>query len=152
MPVPILMPALSPTMESGLIAKWLVQEGDRVQIGQPILLIETDKASMEVEAVEDGILGRIDHQAGEEEIAVNQTVGWLLLEGETNSSIDKYVRACVRDATPGPTPVEATEAPSASAAPSPPEEPGSLGGTPIRNGAYTGASGSSRRHGRGNAP
>ncbi len=123
MPVPILMPALSPTMESGLIAKWLVQEGDRVQIGQPILLIETDKASMEVEAVEDGILGRIDQQAGEELVAVNQTVGWLLLEGETNSSIDRTSDKATDPAGPAGPGLEAPSTASASPVPSPPAEP-----------------------------
>ena len=68
MSVDILMPALSPTMEEGILSKWLVKEGDRVESGDLIAEIETDKATMEVEAIEDGIIGKILVLEGQESI------------------------------------------------------------------------------------
>ena len=71
MSVDILMPALSPTMEEGTLSKWLVKEGDKVESGDLIAEIETDKATMEVEAIEDGIIGKILVSEGQESIKVN---------------------------------------------------------------------------------
>ncbi|WP_116597049.1 pyruvate dehydrogenase complex E1 component subunit beta [Primorskyibacter marinus] len=82
----ILMPALSPTMEEGTLAKWLVKEGDTVSSGDILAEIETDKATMEFEAVDEGILGRILIPAGSEGVKVNTPIGLLLDEGEDAAS------------------------------------------------------------------
>ena len=82
MPTEILMPALSPTMEEGKLAKWLVREGDDVRAGDVIAEIETDKATMEVEAVDDGRLGKILVPEGTEHVPVNQPIALLLADGE----------------------------------------------------------------------
>ncbi|HHS81958.1 MAG TPA: biotin/lipoyl-binding protein, partial [Devosia sp.] len=82
MPTAILMPALSPTMEEGTLAKWLVREGDPVSSGDVIAEIETDKATMEVEAVDEGTLAKILVEAGSEHVAVNTPIAILLEEGE----------------------------------------------------------------------
>lgn len=87
MPIPILMPALSPTMEEGTLAKWLVKEGDAVSSGDVIAEIETDKATMEVEAVEEGTVGRILIDEGTANVAVNATIAFLLEEGEDAGAI-----------------------------------------------------------------
>ncbi|SNY93661.1 pyruvate dehydrogenase E2 component (dihydrolipoamide acetyltransferase) [Cohaesibacter sp. ES.047] len=89
MPVTITMPALSPTMESGTLAKWLVKEGDDVAIGDIIAEIETDKATMEVEAVDEGKVGKILVEAGATEVPVNQPIAMLLEEGEDESALDE---------------------------------------------------------------
>ncbi|OUW59559.1 MAG: pyruvate dehydrogenase complex dihydrolipoamide acetyltransferase [Alphaproteobacteria bacterium TMED199] len=85
MSVDILMPALSPTMEEGTLSKWLVKEGDKVESGDLIAEIETDKATMEVEAIEDGIIGKILVSEGQEYIKVNSPIAILLSEGENLS-------------------------------------------------------------------
>ncbi|MYK58577.1 MAG: biotin/lipoyl-binding protein, partial [Rhodospirillaceae bacterium] len=82
MPIPITMPALSPTMEEGTLARWLKQEGDAVSPGDVIAEIETDKATMEVEAVDEGVLGRIVVAEGTEGVKVNATIAGLLEEGD----------------------------------------------------------------------
>ncbi len=87
MPVNILMPALSPTMEKGNLAKWLKKEGDKVKAGDVIAEIETDKATMEVEAVDEGTLGKIVVQEGTPDVPVNQVIAVLLEEGEDKSAI-----------------------------------------------------------------
>ncbi|WP_062202533.1 pyruvate dehydrogenase complex E1 component subunit beta [Aureimonas sp. AU12] len=87
MPTEILMPALSPTMEEGTLSKWVKQEGDTVAPGDVIAEIETDKATMEVEAVDDGVLGKIVVQAGTEGVKVNAVIAILLAEGESASDI-----------------------------------------------------------------
>ncbi|MYE58509.1 MAG: biotin/lipoyl-binding protein, partial [Alphaproteobacteria bacterium] len=78
----ILMPALSPTMTEGNLVKWLVGQGDRVEPGDVIAEIETDKATMEVEAVDEGIVGRIVVPEGSEGVAVNAVIAVLVEEGE----------------------------------------------------------------------
>ncbi len=88
MPIPILMPALSPTMEEGTLAKWLVKEGDMVASGDVIAEIETDKATMEVEAIDEGTVGRILIEAGTEGVAVNKAIMILLEDGEDASTLD----------------------------------------------------------------
>ncbi|MGB1209537.1 MAG: biotin/lipoyl-containing protein, partial [Paracoccaceae bacterium] len=112
----ILMPALSPTMEDGTLAKWLVAPGDTVQSGDVIAEIETDKATMEFEATDDGIMGRILVTEGTSGVRVNTPIAVLLEEGETDATGHT-------SATPPPTPpVPAspqTSPPVAEPAPSP---------------------------------
>ncbi|MDD9900276.1 MAG: pyruvate dehydrogenase complex E1 component subunit beta [Alphaproteobacteria bacterium] len=87
MPIDILMPALSPTMTEGKLAKWLKQEGDSVAAGDVIAEIETDKATMEVEAVDEGTIGKILVAEGTENVAVNTPIAVLLEEGESASDV-----------------------------------------------------------------
>ena len=87
MAIEILMPALSPTMEEGTLAKWLVAEGDAVRSGDVIAEIETDKATMEVEALDDGTIGRLLIAAGTEAVKVNVPIAMLLEEGESADAI-----------------------------------------------------------------
>ncbi len=82
MPIQVLMPALSPTMEKGNLAKWLKKEGDAVKTGDVIAEIETDKATMEVEAIDDGTLGKIFVPEGTNDVAVNTPIAMILAEGE----------------------------------------------------------------------
>ena len=89
MPTPILMPALSPTMEEGTLAKWLKKEGDTISSGDVIAEIETDKATMEVEAVDEGTLGKILVSEGTENVKVNDPIGVILEEGESADDIDE---------------------------------------------------------------
>jgi pyruvate dehydrogenase E2 component (dihydrolipoamide acetyltransferase) len=88
MPTNITMPALSPTMESGTLAKWHVKEGDEVSAGDVIAEIETDKATMEVEAVDEGTIGKIMVKEGTEDVAVNAVIAVLLQEGESAGDFD----------------------------------------------------------------
>lgn len=87
MPIEILMPALSPTMEEGNLSKWLKNEGDKVVAGDVIAEIETDKATMEVEAVDEGTIGKLLIAAGTEGVKVNTPIAVLLQDGESASSI-----------------------------------------------------------------
>ena len=82
MPIQVLMPALSPTMEKGNLAKWLKREGDKVKSGDVIAEIETDKATMEVEAIDEGTVGRLLVAAGTEKVRVNTPIAVLLGDGE----------------------------------------------------------------------
>ncbi|WP_341756968.1 MULTISPECIES: pyruvate dehydrogenase complex dihydrolipoamide acetyltransferase [unclassified Candidatus Tisiphia] len=91
MPIKILMPALSPTMTEGNIAKWLKKEGDKVVPGDVIAEIETDKATMEVEAVEEGIFAKIIVPQGTENVAVNSLIAVLLEDGEDMSLLDSFI-------------------------------------------------------------
>jgi pyruvate dehydrogenase E2 component (dihydrolipoamide acetyltransferase) len=90
MPIEIRMPALSPTMTEGNVARWLKHEGDRVAPGDVIAEIETDKATMEVEAVDEGTLGKIVIGDGTEGVPVNTVIGVLLEEGEEQSALASY--------------------------------------------------------------
>src|SRR5262245_15520352 len=85
MPTQVLMPALSPTMEEGKLAKWLVEEGEDVKSGQVIAEIETDKATMEIEAVDEGKLAQILVPAGTEHVKVNTPIALIQADGETSS-------------------------------------------------------------------
>jgi pyruvate dehydrogenase E2 component (dihydrolipoamide acetyltransferase) len=109
MSVNVLMPALSPTMEKGNLSKWLKKEGDVIKSGDVLAEIETDKATMEVEAVDEGILAKIIVPAGTNDVPVNQLIAVIASEGETISSIA---------ATPVPASAAATAAAPSSAAPS----------------------------------
>ncbi|WP_421950434.1 pyruvate dehydrogenase complex dihydrolipoamide acetyltransferase [Pelagibacterium sp.] len=105
MPINITMPALSPTMEEGTLAKWHVKEGDSVSSGDVIAEIETDKATMEVEAVDEGTIGKILVSEGSENVKVNAVIAVLLEEGESASDIG--------DAAPAPKAEEKKDAPKA---------------------------------------
>jgi pyruvate dehydrogenase E2 component (dihydrolipoamide acetyltransferase) len=111
MPIEITMPALSPTMTEGNLAKWLKHEGDAVKSGDVICEIETDKATMEVEAVDEGTLGKILVEEGAEGVKVGTVIALLLEEGET------------ADAAPAPKPKPAAEAPKEEAKPAAPAAP-----------------------------
>ena len=93
MTISILMPALSPTMEEGTLAKWLVAEGDKVSSGDIIAEIETDKATMEVEAVDEGIVGKLVVAEGIEAVKVNEVIAVLLEEGESADDIGEIAAA-----------------------------------------------------------
>src|SRR4051812_4568294 len=110
MSIEILMPALSPTMTEGKLAKWLKKEGDTVKSGDILAEIETDKATMEFEAVDEGKIGKILIAEGTEGVAVNTPIAVLLGEGESASDI----------APPAPKPAQPeTAAPTPAAAPAP---------------------------------
>lgn len=103
MPIDILMPALSPTMERGNLTKWLKAEGDRVKSGDVIAEIETDKATMEVEAVDEGILVDIIVPAGSQDVAVNAVIARIAGEGESTGAARAPVAAPVsHEASPKP--------------------------------------------------
>ncbi|MFZ5709543.1 MAG: pyruvate dehydrogenase complex dihydrolipoamide acetyltransferase [Pseudomonadota bacterium] len=114
----ILMPALSPTMEEGTLAKWLVKEGDTVKSGQIIAEIETDKATMEFEAVDEGKVGRILVAEGTAGVKVNSPIAVLLDEGEDASAVAAKPAAAVPASAPAP-----AAAPAAAAAPLPAPAP-----------------------------
>src|SRR5712691_10060995 len=122
MSVNILMPALSPTMEKGNLAKWLKKEGDKVKAGDVIAEIETDKATMEVEAVDEGTLGKIVVLEGTPDVPVNQVIAVLLEEGEDASKISAPA-AAKPAAQPGSKPAAAPpKAPAASPTPAPTQQ------------------------------
>jgi pyruvate dehydrogenase E2 component (dihydrolipoamide acetyltransferase) len=120
MPINITMPALSPTMEEGNLAKWLVKEGDKVKSGDVIAEIETDKATMEVEAVDEGVIAKIVVPAGTEAVKVNALIAILAEEGEDVASA-----AAGGGSAPAAPKAEAAPAPKAEAAPvsAPPAAP-----------------------------
>ena len=110
MAIELKMPALSPTMEEGTLAKWLVKEGDTVSSGDVLAEIETDKATMEFESIDEGVVGKILIAEGTEEVKVGTIIATLLVEGEEASA----------EAAPAPA---ATEAPAESPAPAPADAP-----------------------------
>jgi len=114
MPINILMPALSPTMEEGNLAKWLVKEGDTVSSGDILAEIETDKATMEVEAVDEGVVGKILVSDGATGVKVNEVIAVLLEEGEEAGAIE----------ITAPTPIEEAVVPDTPAAPTGPSAQG----------------------------
>ena len=128
MPIEILMPALSPTMVDGTLAKWLKKEGEKVKAGQVIAEIETDKATMEVEAVDEGTLGKILVKDGTDNVAVNRVIALLLKDGEDKKTLDSYV---VKEATvqkpqevaKAPASAPTIQAPQAPVAPKAPQAP-----------------------------
>jgi pyruvate dehydrogenase E1 component beta subunit len=118
MPVQILMPALSPTMTEGKLARWLKAEGDTVKSGDVLAEIETDKATMEFEAADEGTLGKILVAGGTEGVAVNTPIALLLAEGESKSALD------AAPAVAAPTPAAAPPPPATiAAAPAAPRAP-----------------------------
>ncbi|MDX1779794.1 MAG: pyruvate dehydrogenase complex dihydrolipoamide acetyltransferase [Thalassovita sp.] len=124
----ILMPALSPTMEEGTLAKWLVKEGDTVSSGDLLAEIETDKATMEFEAVDEGIVGKILIAEGTEGVKVNTPIALLVEEGEEVGDIAAAPAAAPAAET---APAEAAPAPAPTAAPPAPAAPATAGGTRI---------------------
>ncbi|PHS28747.1 MAG: pyruvate dehydrogenase complex dihydrolipoamide acetyltransferase [Robiginitomaculum sp.] len=104
MPIQILMPALSPTMEEGTLAKWLVKEGDEINAGDVIAEIETDKATMEVDAVEEGVLAKILIPGGSENVAINTVIALILEEGEDASALEGADVAAPAVQSPSPSP------------------------------------------------
>jgi pyruvate dehydrogenase E2 component (dihydrolipoamide acetyltransferase) len=121
MPINILMPALSPTMEKGNLAKWLKKEGDAVKSGDVIAEIETDKATMEVEAVDDGTLAKILVPEGTQDVAVNDIIAVLAGEGEDVKAAGASAKA---SPTPAPSqPAAAKPAPAAKAPEAAPSQP-----------------------------
>ncbi len=106
MPIQVLMPALSPTMEKGNLAKWLKKEGETIKSGDVIAEIETDKATMEVEATDEGTLGKILIPEGTADVAVNTPIATILADGESAADLAKV------PAAPAP---KAAEAPAAEA-------------------------------------
>jgi pyruvate dehydrogenase E1 component beta subunit len=128
MPIEVLMPALSPTMEKGNLAKWLKKEGDRVKSGDIIAEIETDKATMEVEAADEGTLGKILVPEGSVDVAVHTPIAVILSDGEDKSAIKDSKPAPQAKPAPAakaekseakPAPKAAPEAPAAHAAADP---------------------------------
>ncbi len=115
----ILMPAMSPTMKEGNIAGWLVAEGDAIAAGDVIAEIETDKATVELEATEDGVLGRILAPAGSEGIAVNTPIAVMLDDGEDQSALDRIATPPAPELPPEPAPKPEPEVRPAPPAPVP---------------------------------
>ncbi|KEJ94584.1 pyruvate dehydrogenase E2 component (dihydrolipoamide acetyltransferase) [Pseudosulfitobacter pseudonitzschiae] len=117
MPIEILMPALSPTMEEGTLAKWLVKEGDTVSSGDLLAEIETDKATMEFEAVDEGVIGKIMVEEGSEGVKVNTVIAVLLEDGESADDLGSAKAAPKDDAPKEEAPKEdaTKEAPDAKA-------------------------------------
>ncbi len=138
MPIDITMPALSPTMEEGKLAKWHVKEGDSVSSGDVIAEIETDKATMEVEAVDEGKIGKILVAEGTDNVKVNAVIAVLLQDGEDAASIGSAPAPNAEEKTPSPQP-------------SPPKGEGAQAPAPVAKQAPTSPSGGevARRAGEG---
>ena len=123
MPIEVLMPALSPTMEKGNLAKWIKHEGDKVKSGDVIAEIETDKATMEVEAVDEGTLGKILVPEGTEDVAVNTPIAVILADGEDASAVKAAPAAPPKAPEAASAPATAAKSPAARArAPAPPKQ------------------------------
>jgi pyruvate dehydrogenase E2 component (dihydrolipoamide acetyltransferase) len=108
MPIELLMPALSPTMTEGNLARWLKKEGDHISAGEVIAEIETDKATMEVEAVDEGTLGKIVVPEGSEGVPVNAVIGLILEDGEDSSALEGVKEAPAKAEAPAAAPKEET--------------------------------------------
>lgn len=139
MPVNILMPALSPTMEKGKLAKWLKKEGDKVKSGDVLAEIETDKATMEVEAVDEGTLGKILVAEGTDDVLVNAPIAIILGEGEKLGDIKQPSPPVGEGPKPaqqaagerGPLPATSSPSPGAVAPPSPTRGEGRIFASPL---------------------
>ena len=124
MAIALTMPALSPTMETGTLAKWLVKEGDEVESGTILAEIETDKATMEFESIDDGVVGKIVVAEGAENVAVGELIAVLLEDGEDASTVDSVsaavsAPAAAPAAEPAPEAEPAAPAPAAAPTPAP---------------------------------
>src|ERR1700758_2538378 len=124
MPINILMPALSPTMEKGNLAKWLKKEGDKVKSGDVIAEIETDKATMEVEAVDEGTIAKILVPEGTQDVAVNDVIAVLAGDGED-------VKAAGAGAASAPPKPAEAPAPGPAVSPAPAAAPAPKAAPPI---------------------
>ena len=128
MPIEILMPALSPTMEKGNLARWLKKEGDAIKSGDVIAEIETDKATMEVEAVDEGVLAKILVADGAADVPVNQVIGLIAAEGEDAKAVAAGGAAAPKAAAPAVNATEAAPAAASGAAtPAPAQPPAGAG-------------------------
>jgi len=116
MPIQILMPALSPTMEEGKLAKWLVKEGDTIKAGKVVAEIETDKATMEVEAVDEGTLAKILVPEGTEKVKVNTPIALVAAEGEKIEAVKKAGAAPAAPPSPQPEAKAPAKQPASAAA------------------------------------
>src|SRR5260370_25303299 len=124
MPIEILMPARSPTMTEGNLARWLKKEGDEVHSGDVIAEIETDKATMEYEAADEGRLGKIIVPEGAQGIKVNQPIALLLEEGEDPAVLEKFAsRTSPPPAAAQPQEAPGSPQPKTQPAPAPPVPP-----------------------------
>ncbi|MEL7414703.1 MAG: biotin/lipoyl-containing protein, partial [Pseudomonadota bacterium] len=138
MTIQVLMPALSPTMEEGTLAKWNVKEGDTVSSGDVIAEIETDKATMEFEAVDEGVIGKILVAEGTEGVPVNTPIAVMLEDGESAADADAAPEAAASAAPPAAAEAPAAEAPAAAPVAAAPVAPGSAPepdypeGTPLK--------------------
>ena len=123
MPIQVLMPALSPTMEKGNLAKWLKKEGETIKSGDVIAEIETDKATMEVEATDEGTLGKILIPEGTADVAVNTPIATILADGESAADLAKATAPAKQEkaAESAPPAAAKAEAPQPKAAPSAPQ-------------------------------
>jgi pyruvate dehydrogenase E1 component beta subunit len=125
MPIQVLMPALSPTMEKGNLSKWLKKEGEAIKSGDVIAEIETDKATMEVEATDEGTLGKILIPEGTADVAVNTPIATILVDGETASDLGKAAapanEAKAAESAPPAAEARSTPAPKDKAAPAAPQ-------------------------------
>src|ERR1700750_392394 len=110
MPIQVLMPALSPTMEKGNLAKWLKKEGDTIKSGDVIAEIETDKATREVEATDEGKLGKILIPEGTADVAVNTPIATILADGESAADLDKAAAPAPKQEAKQEKPAEAPPA------------------------------------------
>jgi pyruvate dehydrogenase E2 component (dihydrolipoamide acetyltransferase) len=143
MPIELRMPALSPTMTEGNLARWLKKEGEHISAGEVIAEIETDKATMEVEAADDGTLGKIVVAEGSEGIPVNTVIGLLLEDGEDESALQSFKADAPAKADAAPAPAEKkppAEVPAAAQAAAAPAAAPSPSGPAARagNGADSG--------------
>src|SRR5437764_2891239 len=128
MPIQVLMPALSPTMEKGNLAKWIKNEGDKIKAGDVIAEIETDKATMEVEAIDDGTLGKILVPEGTADVAVNTPIAMILAEGEDAGALKGGAPAPAQKSAESAPPAQAQKA--AESAPPAAQPPGETARTP----------------------
>src|SRR6201996_6700343 len=142
MPIEITMPALSPTMTEGNLAKWTKKEGDKVVAGDVIAEIETDKATMEVEAVDEGVLGKILVADGTQGVKVNDPIAVLVEEGEDVPAGDAKPapKPEAREAAPPPQ----TSTPTSASAPTPPAPSAPAQAAPAPNGHDHAAEGGER--------
>src|SRR5207244_407528 len=121
MPIQVLMPALSPTMEKGNLSKWLKKEGEAIKSGDVIAEIVTDKATMEVEATDEGTLGKILIPEGTADVAVNTPIATILADGESAADLAKVPAPAKPAAESVPPATAKSEAPAPKAAPSAPQ-------------------------------
>ena len=127
MPIQVLMPALSPTMEKGNLAKWLKKEGETIKSGDVIAEIETDKATMEVEATDEGTLGKILIPEGTADVAVNTPIATILADGESTADLAKVTPPAKQEkAAESAPPAEAKSQAPASPAPAAPAAPAAI--------------------------
>src|SRR5262245_39486531 len=150
MPINILMPALSPTMEKGNLAKWLKKEGDAVKAGDILAEIETDKATMEYEAVDEGVLAKIVVPEGTADVPVNQLIAVIAAEGE---DVKAAAAGAGKGAAPAAPPAQAAKPAAAAApaaqAPAKPQQPPPQPGAVMRAGMHEPAPSAPRTNGHG---